>query len=84
MREALDPVNKTGIQLPQSSKLLADLTAPKWMLRQNGIQVESKQDIKKRLGRSTDSGDAVAYANICTEKLNNSTAVTIPRGPGFG
>ena len=84
LREALDPVNNTGIELPDDVKLLADLTAPKWMLRQNGIQIESKDDIKKRLGRSTDSGDAVAYANICTEKQNNVTPMTIPRGPSFG
>lgn len=84
LREALDPVNNTGIELPNNSKLLADLTAPKWTLRQNGIQVESKDDIKKRLGRSTDSGDAVAYANICTDKQNNVATFTIPRGPGFG
>ena len=84
MREALDPANNTGIELPNDSKLLADLTAPKWMIRQNGIQVESKDDIKKRLGRSTDRGDAVCYANICTVKLNTIQAITIPRGPGFG
>lgn len=84
LREALDPINNTGIQLPPSTKLLADLTAPKWMLRQNGIQVESKDDIKKRLGRSTDSGDAVCYANIATIKENITQQITIPRGPCFG
>jgi len=84
LREALDPVNNTGIELPPDSKLLADLTAPKWLLRQGGIQVESKEDIFKRLGRSTDSGDSVCYANICTVKQNNEQKLTIPRGPGFG
>ncbi len=61
-REALDPVTGDNISLPPDSELLADLTAPKWLLRTNGIQVESKPDVKKRIGRSPDNGDAVLLA----------------------
>ena len=32
----------------------------------NVIQIESKDDLKKRLGRSTDSGDSVIYASVDT------------------
>ena len=45
-------------------ELLADLTAPRYkIVNDRVIQVESKDDIKKRLGRSPDKGDSVVYAN---------------------
>jgi hypothetical protein len=62
MRELLDPSQPGGskIMLPDDEGLKADLTAPKWkVMSGGGIQIESKDDIRKRLGRSTDSGDAV-------------------------
>jgi hypothetical protein len=68
MREALDPLNPKPIALPDDQKLKADLTAPRWMLRSNGIQVESKEEIIKRLGRSTDRGDAAVYALVDTPR----------------
>ena len=43
--------------------MTGDLTAPHWRVVSGGkIQIESKDDIKKRLGRSTDDGDAVVMA----------------------
>jgi hypothetical protein len=39
--------------------LRADLCAPTWSLTAGGILVESKDDIRRRLGRSTNKGDAV-------------------------
>ncbi|MHB0874561.1 MAG: terminase [Anaerolineae bacterium] len=62
MREALDPEKGDGLALPPDPELLADLCAPRWELRARGIQVEAKEDIVKRLGRSTDCGDAVVLA----------------------
>lgn len=62
LREALDPTSDQEIALPDDSELLADLVAPTWKLTVRGIQVESKEDIIKRLGRSPDCGDAVVYA----------------------
>lgn len=62
MREALDPLQGEGIMLPPDSELLADLTAPHWKLTARGIQVESKEEIHKRLKRSPDCGDAVVMA----------------------
>lgn len=63
-REALDPSQPGGsrIALPPDNQLFNDLTAPTYSIQTNGIKVESKQDIKKRLGRSPDSGDAVVMA----------------------
>ena len=70
MREALDPETGDGLALPPSKKLKADLCAPRWKMTARGIQVESKEDIAdpKRLGRSTNDGDAVVYARLMTPK----------------
>lgn len=59
LREALDPEYGSTLALPPHPKLLGDLTAPRWFLSLRGIQVEEKSEIKKRLGRSPDTGDAV-------------------------
>lgn len=63
MRELLDPSKDSKIALPADDLLTGDLTAPKWKVMSGGkIQVESKEDLRLRLGRSTDSGDAVIQA----------------------
>lgn len=60
MRELLDPQNGHEICLPPDPILIGDLTSPKWKALSNAkIQVEKKEETKKRLGRSTDVGDAV-------------------------
>lgn len=64
MREALDPLHGSEVVLPDDEELLADLTAPTWKLTAQGIQVESKDEIKKRLGRSTNKGDAVVQTEV--------------------
>lgn len=68
MREALDPDNDEPIALPPDPQLLGDLTAARWWLGKSGIQIESNDDIKKRLGRSPDRGVAVILANISSPK----------------
>jgi hypothetical protein len=61
-REALDPVQGDGIALPPDRRLAAQLAAPTWRLRGNAILIESKDEIRKRLGASTDDADAVILA----------------------
>jgi len=63
LREALDPVHGDDLALPDDPELLADLTAPRFKVTTAGIQIESKDDIKERLGRSPDKGDAVVIAH---------------------
>lgn len=60
-REALDPDQSGGspIMLPDDPMLISDLTAATFEVGSQGIVVESKIDLKKRLGRSPDRGDAV-------------------------
>lgn len=64
LREALDPNEPGGspIALPPDQMLLADLTAPRWELTARGIKIEDKDDVKARIGRSPDRGDAVVMA----------------------
>jgi len=63
LRERLDPELGDNLSLPDDAELLGDLSAPKWREMSGGkILIESKVDIKKRLGRSTDVGDAVVEA----------------------
>lgn len=63
-REALDPSQDGGspIILPPDAKLLSDLCSVRFTITSRGIQLESKDDMKKRLGRSPDRGDAVVLA----------------------
>ena len=52
-----------SLALPPDDLLIGDLVAPRYSVTSTGkIQVESKDEIRKRLGRSTDSGDAVVQA----------------------
>jgi hypothetical protein len=61
MREELDPGQEFGsaIALPPDASIKADLAAPRWELTARGIKIEDKDEIKKRLGRSPDDGDAI-------------------------
>lgn len=52
-----------ALRRPIPKRLFEDLTAPRYAISgEKVIEVESKDDIKKRLGRSTDYGDALVYA----------------------
>lgn len=63
-REELDPGQQGGsvIALPPDPQLAADLAAPTWEATTKGIKIEAKDEIKARLGRSPDRGDAVVMA----------------------
>jgi hypothetical protein len=66
MREALDPASGRNLALPPDPELEADLCAPRWVPQSNGLKIEAKEDIKKRIGRSPDCGDAAVLANATT------------------
>jgi hypothetical protein len=74
-REALDPTSGQDIALPPDPELLADLCAPRWRPTPRGIQVEKKEDIKQRIGRSPDAGESCMYAFVQTGFLGNLAAV---------
>lgn len=60
-REALDPDQDGGsdVALPPDPQLRADLAAPTYDVTARGILIESKDALRKRLGRSPGKGDAV-------------------------
>lgn len=61
LREALEAGD---LALPDDRKLAADLTNVKFSYDSRGrIKLESKDEIKKRINRSPDRGDALAIAN---------------------
>jgi len=60
LREALE---KEELGLPDDEELIADLSALRYSFDQAGrIVLEFKDEVRKRLGRSPDRGDAVALA----------------------
>lgn len=61
-REALDPKSGEDICLPPDHRLTAQLTAPMHRYRGNTIFIEEKDELRKRLGSSTDEADAVLQA----------------------
>lgn len=61
VRDWLNPKNSTGAMLPPGESFSEEATEIKWSFRSDGsIIIEPKEDIKKRLGRSTDEFDALA------------------------
>lgn len=65
---------KEGGELPPDDKLARDLVAPEYSFdTQARRKVESKEETKKRLGRSPDRADAVALA------IHRAIATRLPR-----
>jgi hypothetical protein len=63
LRDLLDPANDHALALPSDDRLIGDLTAPKWWIASTGkIQIEGKKELRERLGRSPDVGDAIVLA----------------------
>lgn len=89
LREALDPSQPQGstLALPDDPMLLSDLASVRLKQREigsRGIQIESKEDLVKRLGRSPDRGDAVVMcwfrgARIATHYEAWKARNTMPR-----
>ncbi len=61
-REALHPKSGENLAIPRSQKTRAELTTPRWELSGRSIKIESKDDIRKRIGSSTDILDGMVIA----------------------
>lgn len=73
-RDLLDPRNGHEIELPPHPHLLGDLTSARWRPRlSNEIQLDPKDEQKKRLGRSPDVGEAVLLALLDVRLLPETT-----------
>jgi hypothetical protein len=65
LREKLDPQKGGAVALVPDAQLEEDLCAQRWEKTGAGaIKVLDKEELKKRLGRSPDAGDAVMMAMI--------------------
>jgi hypothetical protein len=64
MRDALDPLNGSNLALPNDPEVLADLCAARYQVTTAGVLVESKEDIKERIGRSPDVGESILLCNL--------------------
>lgn len=63
VREQLDPAFEPIVCLPPDDRLIGDLCAPRYKYTSAGkIQIESKDEIRKRIGRSTNDGDSTVMA----------------------
>jgi len=71
-REALDPTYNKGLSLPPDRQLLADLCAPKWKPVGPIVQVEGREEIIKRLGRSPDWASAYVLALMDTPRIRDA------------
>jgi len=77
MREDL---RLSTIGIIDDEDLVADLLAPKFRTERGKIVVESKEEIKKRLGRSPNKGDAVVYWNWVRSQANPGIETIITLG----
>lgn len=73
-REELDPGQPGGsdVALPPGTQILSDLTAPRFEIVKKTIKMEPKEKLVKRLGRSTDDGDAVIMSWSEGPKIENA------------
>jgi hypothetical protein len=63
LRDLLNPAFGFEIAIPDLPSLTGDLVAPRWDQTSSGfIKIEDKDDVRKRLGRSPDEGDAAVMA----------------------
>lgn len=74
VRDWLNPENKMDAMIPPNDKFLEEATEIKWKFQSNGsIIIEPKEDIVKRIGRSTDYFDPLAntfYPNDASEVID--------------
>ncbi|OPY54655.1 MAG: hypothetical protein A4E48_00234 [Methanosaeta sp. PtaU1.Bin060] len=78
LRQALDPKGDELLALPKDGGLLGDLAAPRYSFAKGWIQIEDKEQTKKRLGRSPDEGDAVM---LTYAPFKDATVLRLPTKP---
>ena len=74
LREALDPQAQINLCLPPVASLRRELQVTRWENTPQGIRIEEKQAIRKRLHRSPDDSDAASYALAAPVSLHIAVA----------
>lgn len=89
-RESVNPEHPAPMAIPNDPELIGDLSCVKYSIRSDGrIEVESKEDTKKRLGHSPDKGDAYVmaifkrYLTRATPAATQERKVGLPRRPSW-
>jgi hypothetical protein len=89
-RESLNPITGDNMEIPPDDELAEDLAAATFEITRQGVLIEKKEDIKKRLGRSPDKGDSALIAWYVAEpsvrqrardeqkKAGHSPSVSLP------
>ncbi|QUB42560.1 hypothetical protein [Porphyromonas sp. oral taxon 275] len=76
VRDWLNPKHDTGAMLPPDSQLAEEMTEVRWSFRSDGkILIEPKEEVKKRLGRSPDRFDALAFTFYPLQHLRRSVDI---------
>ena len=71
LRELLDPDSENPVFIPDNPALIAQLSSIKWKINSRGlIQIESKEDMKKRGVKSPDEADAAVMAMATQRRLD--------------
>jgi hypothetical protein len=87
IRERLDPdSDDEPVLLPPDDLLVGDLAAPRWKVTSSDlIQIEDKDEVRSRLGRSTDSADAVIQSFVPLPRPQRSNVADLvgSRIPGM-
>jgi hypothetical protein len=82
LRELLDPAFEPVLALPPDELMISDLTTPTWSVMTGippKIQVETKDKVVERLGRSPDRGDAIAMA-MWADQYKTGATFAEPQG----
>lgn len=81
LRERLNPNHQDAIALPPEEKITEQLTMLRHSVDPKGrVVIESKDDLRRRIGQSPDEADSVAYACAVMEK---SVSVTLNLSAGY-
>ena len=70
-REMLDPDYQSTIALPNLPRMKAGLVAMRWHLAGWKIAIDSKDDIKAAIGFSPDDAEAIIYASVVDELVDD-------------
>ncbi|MDA9981611.1 hypothetical protein N9H39_02515 [Gammaproteobacteria bacterium] len=76
LRTLLDVDSPYPVSLPNDPLLFQELTSPTYRVTPGGLlQIESKDDIRRRLSRSIDRADSVIYCSIRNPVLPTARTV---------
>lgn len=75
LREALDPNGTILLALPPDPELYKQLTATRYKIVGEAIQIEKKPEIEMRLGRSPDRAEALALSVMPRPNVKRAAAV---------